>query len=200
MALGTYSDLKTSISSWMARADISGSADDFIDLFEAWANRNLRVRQMEAEATTAATEYIAFPTDFQELRDIQWQGQPRKQLEYVTPEGADLIDPRGVSGVPSAYTLVGNQIRLVPAPSSGTTVRISYWQKIPALTGSATSNWLLAAYPDAYLYGSLFHAKAFVHDPAVAQFLQSSWTAVMGEIERAGKKSNVAGSMRVRAA
>ena len=184
----------------MVRADISGTADDFIDLFEGWANRNLRVRQMEAEATATSTEYIALPTDFLELRDIQYQGSPRVQLEYVTPEYADRYDSSGASGTPKYYTLVGNQIRLIPAPDASTDVRISYWQKVPALSGGNTTNWLLTDYPDAYLYGSLIHARVFVQDPAIAAYFKQAYDQVMAEIDRAGKRSNVGGSMRVRPA
>jgi hypothetical protein len=198
VSLTTYAGVIASISSWMVRSDISGTADDFIDLFEAWASRNLRTPDMEAEATTPATEYIALPTDFLQLRDIQWQGSPRRQLAYVTPEYADMYDTSGSSGTPQFYTIVGNQIRLVPAPDASTDVRISYWQRIPALDGSNTSNWLLEKYPDAYIYGSLIHARVFVQDPAIAAFFKQGYDTVMGEIAAAGKKSNVGGSLRVR--
>jgi hypothetical protein len=200
MSLSNYAGLVASISTWMVRADISGTADDFIDLFEGWANRNLRLRQMEAEATATSTEYIALPTDFLGLRDIQYQGSPRVQLEYVTPEYADRYDSSGASGTPKYYTLVGNQIRLIPAPDSSTDVRISYWQKVPALSGGNTTNWLLTDYPDAYLYGSLIHALVFVQDPAIAAHFKQGYDQVMAEIDRAGKRSNVGGSMRVRPA
>ena len=81
MSLTTYSGLVTEIQTWMTRSDLSGDVDTMIDLFEAWANRNLRVRQMEEEATADAEEYMALPSDFLELRDIQWQGSPRRQLD-----------------------------------------------------------------------------------------------------------------------
>ena len=43
MAISTYSELKTAISDWMARSDVSGSAADFITLGEARLNRLLEV-------------------------------------------------------------------------------------------------------------------------------------------------------------
>jgi hypothetical protein len=199
LSLSTYAGLVASIQAWMVRADLSGTADDFIDLFEAWANRNLRVRQMEAEATSTAEEYIALPTDFLELRDIQYMGSPTVQLEYLTPELSDKWYSSGESGIPKFYTMVGNQIRLVPPPSSSdTNVRISYWQKIEALSSGNTTNWLLEDYPDAYLYGSLMHARVFVQDPQIAQYFQQGYAQVMSEIERAGKKSNIGGSLTIR--
>jgi hypothetical protein len=201
MALTAYSDLKTEIASWMGRQDLTSQIDTFIDLFEAWANRTLRTRQMEAEALATATEYIAFPTDFLELRDIQYQANPRRQLAYVTPEYADVYDTSGTAGDPNFYTLVGNEIRLIPAPSSSATnVRISYWQKITPLDSTNTTNWLLTAYPDAYLYGSLIHARAFITDPAMASFVADGWGRAMADIQSAGKQSNLGGSLRIRTA
>jgi hypothetical protein len=197
MSLDTYANLKTELASWAARADLTTPIDTFIDLFEAWANRNLRVRQMEVEATTTATEYIEMPADYLELRDIQWQGSPRVQLTYVTPQQADEIDPDGVVGTPFHYTLIGNQIRLIPSPSEGT-VRIAYWQSIPALSDAQTTNWLLTAYPDAYLYGPLMHARMFIHDPAMVGFIRDGWLAVMSEIQKAGKRSNINGPLIAR--
>jgi hypothetical protein len=199
MSLDTYANLKTEIAAWTSRTDLTSQLDTFIDLFESWANRNLRTRQMENEAYASAAEYIALPDDYLELRDIQWQGSPRRQLQYVTPEYADMYDTDGATGLPVYYTLVGNQLRLIPAPDSDTTVRISYWQSITPLDGTNTSNWLLAAYPDAYLYGSLMHARAFIPDERAA-LVKAGWQEVMAEVQSAGKKSNIGGSLQIRAA
>lgn len=200
MALDTYANLKAEIALFMARTDLTSEIDTFIDLFEAWANRNLRVRQMEAEATATAAEYIALPTDYLELRDIQVQSSPRRQLQYVTPEYADLVDSDGTAGDPSYYTIIGNQFRLVPPPSGSDSVRIGYWQRIPALSGSATTNWLLTEWPDAYLWGSVMQARAYLPDEQRAAMVERSWRSVMAEIQRAGKASNLGGSLTIRSA
>ena len=53
MAIGTYSELKTAISDWMDRSDISGNAADFVTLAEARLNRILE--GSEADATLTGT-------------------------------------------------------------------------------------------------------------------------------------------------
>jgi len=70
MSLDSYTNLKTEIATWLLRVDLGPDIDTMIDLFESWANRNLRVRQMEGEATAPAAEYLPLPADFIELRDI----------------------------------------------------------------------------------------------------------------------------------
>jgi len=199
MALDSYTNLKTEIASWMARSDLTTQIDSFIDLFEAWANRNLRVRQMENEAYTPAAEFLPLPTDYVGLRDVQVQSTPRRQLQYVTPEYADMVAADGTTGTPSYYTIVGNQLRIVPSPNTTDDVRISYWQSVPPLDGTTTTNWLLTEYPDSYLYGSLMHARAYIPDEARSEFIKSSWQSVVTEIQRAGNRSNLGGSLTQRA-
>ncbi len=201
MSLENYTALKAELTLWIAHsnANADGRLDTYIDLFEGWANRNLRVRQMEDEATSPAAEYMALPTDFLELRDIQFQGDPRRQLSYVTPQYADMYDSTGTPGLPNFYTIVGNEIRLIPSPSSTTDVRISYYKQIPALHAGNETNWLLAYAPDAYLYGSLMHARMYLHDPSMAGFIQSAWASVMADIRKSGKESNLGSSLQIRA-
>jgi hypothetical protein len=77
-------------------------------------------------------------------------------------------------------------------------VRISYWEKIPPLATNG-SNWLLNEFPDAYLWGSLFNARAFLTDDR-AQTVMAAWQQVMGEVQSAGKQSNLGGSLQIRSA
>ena len=201
MALDSYTNLKTALQAWIARGDLSADVDDMIDMFEGWCNRNLRVPRMEQEATTTAAEYIALPVDFLELRDIQWQGNPRVQLEYVSPAMADIQDPIGTACIPRFYSIVGDQLRLIPPPNDLTTlIRIDYWQKIPALSGTNATNWLLSLYPDAYLFGPLTYGNVRIQDPQMTAFIQQGWTSVMNEIQNSGRNANLGSLLRVRVA
>jgi len=201
MALDSYTNLKTALQTWIARADLSSDVDDMIDMFEAWINRNIRVPQMEQEATTTAQEYLPFPLDFLELRAIKWQGSPIVQLDYLPPVAADQEDPFGSACNPRYYSIISNQIRLIPPPNDATTlIRIDYWQKIPPLSGSNATNWLLTLYPDAYLYGALMHGNMRVHDTQMASMIAGAWTSIMGELQRSGKNANIGSQLRVRPA
>jgi hypothetical protein len=50
MPLQTYSDLTAAIGNWLQRSDLTALLPNFVQLFEATANRRLRVRQQEAIA------------------------------------------------------------------------------------------------------------------------------------------------------
>jgi hypothetical protein len=200
VAIDSYANLKTAIGSWINRADSADYADDAIDLFEAWANRNFRVREMLEEATASAAERLELPADFLEMKDLQLDGSIRYPLEYVTPNYADVYDPTSASGgTPRYYTILNNEIRIIPAPTSGT-VRMSYYETITPLDGSNTTNWLLESHPDAYLYGSLYHSRIYITDDARAQMVAQEWRQIAAEIQRAGKRSKFGGDLRIVAA
>ena len=200
MSLTTYDGLKSEIVDYLHRADVTtatAAVDSAIDLLEAWASRNLRTRWQAQEATATAAEYMELPSDFAQMRDIQWQGSPRVNLRYMTPEMADVYDTSGSTSISKFYTVVGNQIRLIPAPSSGTTIRMAYWKTVPALTSGNTTNWLLTNHPDAYLYGSLMHLRGYIEDDARAQQAMQAWGRIVAEIEREGKRSMYGGALEI---
>lgn len=200
MALDSYSALITTLQTWLQKADAAADAPDCIALFEAWANRKLRLPQMEQESYTPAQEYLTMPPDFLELRDIWWQGSPVVQLEYLTPQSADMSNPFGDSGTPRAYTIIGDRLRLIPVPDDSTTVRVDYWKRIPKLSVANPSNWLLNLYPDAYLYGSLTHGHVRMGDVQTANMISAAWNAIMQELETAGSCANVGSLLRIRVA
>jgi hypothetical protein len=168
----TYSTLQTAVGDWLARGDLTTNIPDFITLFEAEANRSLRVRQMEVTISTTPTSGVAaLPDDYLTWRRLTWTGNPARVLEYMQPDilriyhpvlgGADLTLN---SGIPSMFTIEGNNIIL--RPINTTALEFDYYQKIPSLAtqGSTGANWLLSAHPDCYLAGSMTEAYVFQKD------------------------------------
>ena len=69
------------------------------------------------------------------------------------------------TGKPYYFTMIGgstNQLEVLPSPDSTYTSSIVYYTRIAALSDSATSNWLLAAHPDIYLFGTLVEAEPYL--------------------------------------
>lgn len=163
----TYATLKTDIAAWMHRSDLTAQIDTFIDLFEARANRNLRVPEMEVRSiTTLEAEYVALPSDFLEVRNVQLNADRVLLLEYASPQKIDAM--RLVTGDPRYYSVVGNEMQFSP-PALDSEIEIDYYAKIPALSDSNTSNWLLDSNPDYYLMGALYEASLYTQDASAAQ-------------------------------
>lgn len=146
MALANYADLLAGVANWLQRSDLTARIPEFIALAEAEFNRRLRTIEMEARATaTLTSDALAVPTDFIGLRSVKID---KTLLDYVTP--SELFDDESTGGYPFRYTVSDGQFFFRPAPTSGT-VKIDYYGKIPALTTTNTTNWLMTKHPDLYL-------------------------------------------------
>jgi hypothetical protein len=170
MAIGTYAQLQSAVADWAARADLSPRMADYITMAEARFNRELRVRQMETEATVTMTEGTGtLPTDFLAMKRVTYQGTPVSELYYQTPAYLQDAFPDTGASDPVVYTLEGLSIKVRPVTS--TSVKVLYWQKIPALADDATTNWLLTAHPDLYLAATLAEVAQWEPDiPDAARY------------------------------
>ena len=165
MALTTYAELKTAITTRMVRTDMDTAVVDWITVAEAEIKRWLRVDWVEKRAYATPTDaFIALPTDFNGLRNLQWDySNYRLSLKQVSPDMIDQLVASNTVGIPVYFCVHDEQFELRPAPSgdNATTVEISYWKKPTALSDSNTSNEILVNAPDLLFYRAL--AEGFDH-------------------------------------
>lgn len=199
MAITTYAELQTAVENWLPRTDLTSRIPEFIALCEAKLNRVLRCRQMEQRSTATAAEYLELPTGFLELRNIQLNTTPKTPLQLASPEFMDEWIS-SATGKPRYYALLANQIQLAPSPDSTYTIEIDYYESIPPLASNST-NWLLTAAPDIYLYGSLLESAAFLSGDAAINVWQAAFQQTLGQLQSSDRRSKWSGSaMTVRAA
>ena len=189
MALTNYTELKASLANWLNRSDLTTEiADDFIKLAEADLNSKLRVRKMiTSTSITIDSETESVPTDFLQVRDFFiTSGGTKYALKYITPAQMDQIKGSSTTGMPSAYTILGDSFRFAPIPDSAYTGTLNYYAKFASLSDTNTSNYILASHPAIYLYGSLYHAANFLGgvDPQRLQQLQGMYTTALERLER----------------
>ena len=172
MAIDSYATLQTAVTNWLDRDDLSSRIPEFISLGEARIARRLRVRGVEARDTSITldgSEYYTLPTDFIEARRIKVNSSPVRVLEYKTPTQLSEMFPNGPTGDASDYTIIGEEIQIMPNQSGSSVLEITYFKRLPALSDSNTTNWLTANAPDLLLYGSLIEAESYlVNDPRIA--------------------------------
>ena len=202
MSITTYAELQSSIADWLLRDDLTSVIPTFISLAEAKFNRRIRDYRMVKRATAEVdTAYFAIPSDWQENIRFQLNTSPITTLEYVTPDqAAEEKRLYNSSGRPAFFTMIGDEFQIVPAPDSTYDAELTYYSKIPALSASNTSNWLLTKAPDIYLYGALMEAAPYLDDDARIQvwggLLEQSMNALQIESDRAETGSS---SIRMRA-
>lgn len=195
MAITNYAELQSAIASWLARDDLTATIVDFITLFEASANRKLRARQQETTTNlTPASGSSALPTDYLAWRRVTWTGDRRRELEYVHPSYLKAAYD-GTAGTPVAFTIEGANILINPTDT--TVLEFEYYAKIASLSASATTNWLLTAHPDLYLFGSLCEAELFTKADERAALWKQRRDATYDEIKDLSEKSKGAGAIRV---
>ena len=99
----------------------------------------------------------------------------------------------GTVGQPVHYNVQGSNFRFGPAPDATYTATLVYYLKVPALTGSAPTNWLMTNHPDAYLYGVLAELSAHTKDQAGAQSWLQAMYGVIDEIKVASNRDKYSG-------
>jgi len=169
MAFDSYSSLKTTISSYLARNDLDSVIPDFIRLAELRLQRELRIRQMLTVAqatTTGGIATVGIPSDFLEMRDIHIVANPVRTLSYDAPNSFYRNTRSMQSGVPSAYTVLADEMQLAPIPDGAYILQMLYYAKPPVLSDTNQSNAFLANTPDALLYGALGEAEPYLMNDA----------------------------------
>jgi len=174
MAIGTYSELQTAVSDWMARSDLSGNAADFITLAEARLNREIPAVQTDvtltgtlgsrridvsANSVTSAIALFLVDTDGDET-------ELTRKMDGTFP----YLD---TSGEPTYWAMDGTNIDFDCPLDSAYTFRFRIRQRY-ALSALVPTNWLLTNHPDIYLAAALVWGGAFTKDfPYASAFVSS---------------------------
>ncbi|SRR5258705_2544068 len=196
MSITTYAELQAAIGGWLGHGLFTATIPDFITLFEAAANRRLRVRQQEATATlTPVSGAATLPADYLAWRRVTWTGSPRVELDYVEPSWLQAAYPTSPARTPTVFTIEGSTLKVRPVDA--TALEFLYYQRIPALSDVATTNWLLAAHPDLYLFGAMVEAELFGVNDERMPLWKGRRDEIFDEIEKLSNKTRGAGAMRI---
>ena len=153
--------------------------------------------------TTAGKRYFNLPGGYIQMRNIQINTDRIQPLEYITPEMLDRLYGGSSSGLPSAYTLIGDEIQLAPIPDAEYALEMAFYEKFTPLgdgtSGTVTANWLTKNAPDVLLYGSLLEAEPFIKNDERLQLWLGAYSSAISKIQSADDRDRHSGSqMRVR--
>lgn len=176
MAISTYTDLKTAIQNWTRDTSTAFSSrfDDITLLTEKRMENGVvepspfptppfRPRILEQRATASLTsEYLALPVDYLEMIMLKVNTATTTDeyfLDTRTPIQFERTGGNAQAGDPKLFTIVSSELRFKLVPSSAT-VEMWYYKKIPSLVTNSTND-ILTASPNVYLYGCLLEAYIF---------------------------------------
>ena len=196
MALSTYSEIKSTIADYLNRADLTAVLPSFVTLAEAKFNRELRTRDMLVQAQeTSSNQYVSLPTDFLQHYSLALDAaSAQPPMDYIGPQEAKVLKAQNrTASTTYYYTVIDSAFEIVPPPNADLDLDLVYYAKIPALSDSNTTNWLLTKSPDLYLYSALLEAAPYLKDDDRAQLWAAARQQVMDamnlESERAMRSS-----------
>lgn len=201
MALTTYAELITQISNWAARTDteVTNLADDFLDMAEAEIYSRLRVAAMVTTTDyTLTTQTLALPAGFLEpisLRLVR-NGFKRFDVQYQTPLNFDQFD---VPGTPTNYTIT-NEIEFDCEPDAEYELAFKYYKKHTALSGSNTTNWLLANSPQTLLMGALCFLYKHIKDEDNSAAHYQQMIGLIDKLNAEDKRKRMGGNLKIKSA
>lgn len=180
MAIDTYAELQVAIQDELNRkggglasdvtigaTTIEGKVKRAIANCEIRVQRTIRTRQMETSTsiafTSGTTEY-SLPSDFLSARLMYLVQDPIVTLEQDSLENIIADYPSNATGQPRKFAVSGSSFFVRPVPDGSRTAKLFYYKTIPVLSDSNTSNWLLTAAPDLYLYGSCLEIMPYLGD------------------------------------
>jgi len=192
-----YASLQTSIAAWLNRDDLSSYIPESITLAEAEFQRTIRAREMLRNAdTTTSVVSVQLPSDFLELRHITLTSE-NQPLYYATL--AELDDIRRnvqVAAQPTHVAVYNTKLELAPVPDKQYTLEIVYYQKIPELSSNTSTNWLIAAYPDVYLYGCLTKAAPFIGEDERTNVWRQEYTNAVNQLNIISERTELRGARK----
>jgi len=188
MAFTTYTTFVSTVESYLARTDLTTVIPDFVQMAQLRMSRDLRTEAMLKVATTVATDNkVAFPSDFLELREMHFEGNPPIILEYQSPDLFFRNGQTSLSGRSHFFTMLGTEFQFAPSQTGSYTIQILYYGQPTFISSTTSSNLYLAYYPDALLYATLAEAEPYLmNDPRV-----QTWSALYDRAIANIKKSDL---------
>jgi hypothetical protein len=145
-----YADLLINAGEYAGRNDAAAIFPLLLRLAEAKLNRNLRTAYQEATAVVPVVDGVAtLPSDFLEART------------YVAGDARQ-----------TNFIVSGNTISSVGTPWSGD-LTVAYYAKLPPLSPTNPTNWLLSLDPNVYLYALVVEIAIWAKDLEMGKAAES---------------------------
>lgn len=162
--ISSYSDLQSSIATWMKRTDLAALIPDFIALAETRIKTMVDPRMYETTVDlvcTPSSDTIALPADFKSpialwIADIN-------PIEQLTQKLVQSLPFNNVPNRPLYWAIDGSSIRFHCPANAAYPIRFRYQQAFN-LSNANPSNYLLATYPNVYLFSCLVEANTYVQN------------------------------------
>lgn len=198
-----YQALCNKIADTLNRQDLTAVIPDFTMLATKRIERDMaRIKHPQCITRAIATvvqNYVPLPTDFISVYQLMDQ-DTSVPIIYISPDQSKEVLAGGwppsnpiaptppyypAAGATTYYTIVGNQLRIFPAPGVAAPLLLDLWyySRLTALSTTSTTNWVLTRYPDLYLYGCLVHTAPYLKADERIQTWEAAYQTILKDIE-----------------
>lgn len=195
MTISTYAELQAAVASWTHRTGdttFTTMVPDFVKLAEVRFNRVLRTTDMEETlSSTALVDGAAsLPSGFLAFKELRYVGdvnytlQP-KPIEWIRAQQTNTGDGARY------FAVTGSQVVCWPEAGS---IKGTYYEEIPDLATNST-NWLLTAHPDLYLFATLVEAALFIQDDSRIPLWAEKASALLDAVQRTDDRNQFDGGI-----
>lgn len=189
MAIDSFTALRGSLATWIHQADAIPLIPDFIALAEARMTADLMtVRPMwqRSRSTLASGDNtVATPDDCLSFvgAALVLTGEI-VELPVIAITSVQFAPT--ATGRPTCCAVAGEAIYVSPTADQDYTLELIYHRRIPALSDSVTSNWVLETAPQLYLYGALIESVGFTNETAKVPQWSQMYENALARMQRIG--------------
>lgn len=192
-----YDGLKSAIADFLNRDDLSSTIATFVRLAEAQMARDIRHWRMEKRKVATFDEgFELLPDDWVQTIRLEMGGRP---MELASREEIARWKRSHATARPRYFAHVAGKLEVWPAPDGEYEGELLYLARIPPLSDSEPTNWLLTEAPDAYLYGSLLQSAPYLVEDERTQVWGSLYAAAVQNLNQASERARHSGPLRLRA-
>lgn len=154
-------------------------------------------RETSATLTTVAGEQsVDLPVDYRQLKQARLLGDTGYPLAPVTLNV--LQSSFDYTGKPQAYNISQQAVQFGPVPDAEYSITLTYLARIPPLSATNQTNWLLSENADAYVYAAAWQIAAWLEDFAAAERFRAEMFSIIAEVNLQGNRYRNASPMRLR--
>jgi len=203
MALGTFTDIESSVVAWLNRegaSDIAANVPDFIDLAQRRIQRDVRVPPMEVVETNISIVGNEFPipTAMLEVKEvIAYDGScswPITRGTYATVKQEQLGSKLG----PTVFDTVASNFIFGPGPTGGVSVDIVYYKEIEFISTAQDTNWFSMYAPETILYGALVEAAVYMKDTEQEAKYEEKFKGAIAALKSQKSNAEYSGRLQIK--
>jgi hypothetical protein len=188
-----YSELQNAVADWLNRADLTSVIPTFVQLTEARLQRRLKSRSTTTVPVVLAQGEgtVALPLGIIDVQSVTIT-TPSKQgaidiAAYAAVESHRQRNP--MAGTPRLGAVVGTTLHVAPLADQAYDLAVECQLPFTPLLLAADSNWILAAHPDAYLFGALAESAPYLKDDERVALWEGRFQTALEEIDAARERT-----------